>query len=130
MLRVYLAGGMRQEWRKDVYKYFEKEIAVSKIDFFDPTKTGFNDPNHYTAWDLHAIEQCDVVFAYLEEDNPSGIGMATEIGYAKGLGKQVIFVNHQPEHRYLPFVKETSDLYTELFSDGLLALNNYLRLYK
>jgi nucleoside 2-deoxyribosyltransferase len=65
------------------------------IDFIDPRKHYLTWSREYTAWDLLMLRQCDVVFAYLEKDNPSGIGLALECGYAKALGKTVIFVNEQ-----------------------------------
>ena len=34
---------------------------------------------------MQMIRKCNMMIAYLEEDNPSGLGLAFEIGYLVGL---------------------------------------------
>lgn len=119
-MKVYLAGGMAEDWREKVRTKF---ALYKDINFFDPTRTEFRDPKHYTNWDLKAIEKCDVLFAYLEESNPSGLGMSAEIGYARGLNKIIIFVNEQVDNKYTPFLRECSDYYEFDLESGLDILS-------
>ena len=106
-MKVYLAGGMRSGWQKYV-----KE-AVSGVQFIDPRLHFLDEPDEYTTWDLMAIRRCDLVFAYLERTNPSGMGLALEIGYAKALGKPVILVNEKTG--YIDMLKAMADVtYTDL----------------
>jgi nucleoside 2-deoxyribosyltransferase len=66
----------------------------------------------------------------MEEDNPSGIGMAVEMGYAHGLGKTVILcLPENPTkvpYRYLEFMKKAADITFNNIDDA----KNYLELYK
>jgi hypothetical protein len=87
MAKVYLSGGMRSEWRDQV------RAGAPDHKYFDPTTHGQSDPDLYTAWDFLAVKMADVVFAYMEETNPSGIGLAAEVAYAMALGKTVILVD-------------------------------------
>ena len=89
--KVYLAGGMHNNWRKRVIDSC-KEFC---FDFYNPEDHGLISPDDYSAWDLHFIKQCDILFAYMDKDNPSGWGLMLEIGYAKALNKTIIFVWEQ-----------------------------------
>lgn len=94
-MRVYLAGGLKSDWQDHVMS------AVPDVSYFDPrTLNTLTRPAgaaqsygaiafHERAW----LEQCHIVFAYLERDNPSGVGLAAELGYAVALHKQVILVD-------------------------------------
>lgn len=109
MKRVYLAGG-KGDWRKMICK---------GIEFVDPMAKdeSFMNVRDYLAWDLFAIRDCDAMLCYMENDNPSGIGMAVEIGYAKALGKLIIYVDGLTDDRsrYFAFARECGDvIYTEL----------------
>lgn len=97
-MKIYLAGGMATEWRGFVTG------SCGWATFYDPTLSGLDFPSGYTMWDLRAIADSDIVLGYFEKSNPSGIGLACEIGYAKGLGKMIILVNEQPENKYFDFV--------------------------
>jgi len=60
--------------------------VISKISgkciIFNPQDHKLNFSKEYTYWDLHFVEQADIVFAYLEKENPSGFGLTLEIGFA------------------------------------------------
>lgn len=102
--KVYLAGGMHSEWRHDV-----KQLEGFK--FFDPM--GYNDSLYeYGRRDLLAVKECDILFLYIDKDNPSGYGACVEAGYAKALGKTVISVldRKHPKHDYIQFVGIVSDV--------------------
>jgi nucleoside 2-deoxyribosyltransferase len=85
---IYLAGGMRDGWQ-ELFSELLKEHEL-----LDPRSWSDPDPAVYTARDLEAIRRCDVVLAYMSSSNPSGFGMSVEIGFAYGLGKKIVFVDH------------------------------------
>jgi len=103
MMKIYLAGGMRSAWRETVKK------NLSDVHFIDPCDHGFSAPAFYSAWDNVGVEQADVVLAYLEADNPSGIGMAYEIGKAVGMGKPVVLVDEKDD-KYTQILRESAAL--------------------
>jgi len=61
--KVYLAGGMTGGWQQKVIE------SCQGFTFFNPCDHGQGEPALYTAWDLHFVRQCDIVFAYISEDN-------------------------------------------------------------
>lgn len=108
-MKVYLAGGMRTEWRDGIAS------AAPHHEYLSPTSHGLADPRLYKAWDLLAIRTADVFFGYFAADNPSGFGLAVELGYARALGKLTIYADEKtaaaPEiARYLAFLRVTADL--------------------
>lgn len=134
--KVYLAGGMKSGWQDVLYKAYFMKIVDSDVPssfnyarhhdfdciYFDPRDNRAKDPQVFTNWDIFHLKQSDIVFAYLEQDNPSGIGLAAEIGYAKALGQTVIFVNEQSDNRYVKFVEEISDVVVNTFEEGVVIL--------
>lgn len=125
-MNVYLAGGMRSGWQKKV------KDAVAHHNYFDPrVKEMKKKPTleEYGTWDLHYIKMCDLVFAYMERTNPSGVGMACELGFAYGIGKTVILVlenaNGFQNDRYLQFMKKVSNITFDNFDEGLAFLSSF-----
>jgi nucleoside 2-deoxyribosyltransferase len=119
---VYLAGGHRNPWRQRVV------AEVTAFRYRDPSAHGIKEARAYTAWDLEAVKSSDILFAYFEAGNPSGYGLALEVGYAAALGKHIIFVDEKSEAepsvgRYLNIVKETSDVHFKTLEEGI----DYLR---
>lgn len=114
-MKVYLAGGMRTEWREQV------KVAIPGNEYFDPSKHGLTDPALYTVWDLSHINMCEVLFGYMAADNPSGIGLALEIGFAKGLGRTTILVN-ESDSKYMPIVEHTADWHASDLATGIAIL--------
>lgn len=92
-MKIYLAGGMRTDWRRVI-----KETAP-QFQYLDPTEHGLEDPEAYTAWDLDAISKADLVIAYLQATNPFGYNMAFEMGIAHAQEKRFIFINEKVEDR-------------------------------
>jgi nucleoside 2-deoxyribosyltransferase len=111
---VYLAGGMTNPWRERVID------ALPQFTFLCPT-TSIKDAAEYTARDLLLVRSADIVLAYMEADNPSGLGLALECGYALGLGKIVIVVNESAS-RYMAIVEQSASLAFHDFSVALEAL--------
>ncbi|MFH1047114.1 MAG: hypothetical protein V1738_02325 [Patescibacteria group bacterium] len=116
---IYLCGGMRSGWQDKVMD----ATASMECDVFhlDPRRNDTKEFDEYTALDLYHVRQCDVVFAYLEADNPSGAGLCCEVSYAKGLGKTVILVNEKDD-RYLKFVESLADAVFTNLADGIAFL--------
>ncbi len=87
-MKIYLAGGLHTDWQERV-----KE-AVPQHEYFDPkVDADQRYPFKFTQQDLDGVKWCDVVFAYFEKTNPSGMGLAKEIGWAVAFDKTVIFVD-------------------------------------
>ena len=108
MAKIYLAGGMRSDWRKKV-KSGLWGLNVSH-EWIDPTERNNVDVSHsdeYAAWDVAGVQQADIVFAYMETDNPSGVGLALEVGVAIGMGgKLIIVVNEDCDNPYMRIVED------------------------
>ena len=89
---VYLAGGMNDsDWQSRVIK----EVKSSDILFYNPREHQLNDSIEYTVWDLYYVKKCDILFAYMQADNPSGIGLTLEVGYARALDKTIILIDER-----------------------------------
>ena len=86
---VYLSGGLHSGWQPKV------KASAPEFDYLDPSQHQLVEADAYTAWDLAAVRACDIVFAYLEKGNPSGFGLAAEIGYARALGKFIVFIDEK-----------------------------------
>ena len=118
---VYLSGGHHSKWQLQVIN------NVCDFDYKDPSSTGLTDPEKYTSWDLEAIRDSDIVFAYLEANNPSGYGLSLEVGYAAALGKFIIFINEKPSSdpisAYFGMVRQTAQVNFDNLEDGI----NYLK---
>ena len=120
-MKVYLAGGFRSGWQDAVIR------LASHHAFLDPRMHGLTEERDYTKWDLDAIKDSALVFAYLEKDNPSGAGLALEIGYAYALGKVIIFVEEpgHPHSRYFGMARQCAyRLYNDL-DEGANFLSSY-----
>ena len=130
MQKIYLAGGFRNNWAERVKKSSDKFYWINPKDkeFQDGKRIVMN-VNEYGKWDLHFIKQSDIVFVYVERENPSCIGLCCEAGYAKGLGKTVITVlepNHQTiKDSYLSFITQVSDIVFETLEEGIDYLMSF-----
>jgi len=116
--KVYLAGGFKSGWQDQVIK------SLPDFDYLDPRSHGLENKADYTAWDLEAIRRSDVIFAYLESSNPGGYALALEVGYAKALGKFVVFVDEKSPAdpttaRYLEMISETADVSVKSIAEGI-----------
>lgn len=115
--RIYLAGGFKSGWQN----FASQEL--NSFDILDPSIHNIEEPAAYTEWDLRAIRECDILLANMEESNPGGYALALEIGYAKALGKQVIFVDQLSDSsrkRHFEMVRQAAD---RVFSTMPSALN-------
>lgn len=124
---IYLAGGMRSSWQDRI------KAAVPNHHYVDPAKHGVKTPAQYTFWDMLGIQRADLIFAYIEADNPSGIGAAFEIGYALGVGKRVILVDHKSPRddvfrRYFSIVACSVPVVVSTLNEGITMLESLARL--
>lgn len=122
--KVYLAGGMKSDWAKKVMSCSDNIIWVNPK---DKDETGMS-VNQYGTWDLHFIWRSDIVFVYVEKDNPSCIGLSCEAGYAKGLGKTVILVLEESnviKNDYLSFITQMADITFDNIEDGIKYLKTF-----
>lgn len=122
---VYLAGGFGSEWQEKVMK-----ACINEFTFFNPKSHNLKDTDEYKVWDLHYVKRCDILFGFIEEDNPYGLGLALEIGYAKGLDKTIILVDQKSQksekfERYFKIVRSTADIIFEDLDKGI----DYLKLF-
>ena len=127
-MKVYLSGGMESGWQALV------KDRCDEIEYLDPSRHGLSNPREYTIWDLEHIKQCDIVFAYMESTNPSGIGLTLEIGYAKALNKTIILVDEKScvdsefEKRFR-IVRCSADIVFNTLEDGIEFLKSFSRNY-
>lgn len=146
MRSVYLADGFRSGWQKVVKDAcVTKNEDVNTLPLWDSFPSfDWNDPfekergefsedrewtaKEYTSLDLFLIDQSDIVFVYLEKDNP-GLGCIAEAGYAKGKGKYIILVRERPHEihtdRYLDFLEEMCDITFNNLEDGITFLKTF-----
>jgi len=87
--RIYLAGGFKGGWHEEVTK------KLYNFEIFNPQKHNLDEVEKYTSWDLFHVKKCDILLGYMSKDNPSGYGLALEIGYANALNKLVILVDER-----------------------------------
>jgi len=120
-MKVYLAGGMswNNDWRNPIIgKYY------NYIEFLDPRNSGSGDEKVYTEYDLKCIRDCDVVFAYMAKNNPSGYGLSVELGCAYALDKFIIFVDCSDVNRkkYFGMHRVMADVVFTDLNDGMKYL--------
>lgn len=116
---VYLAGGMRSNWQDQVMEHVKGAI------FIDPRKHGLSSEADYTAWDLTGVDHADIIFGYIEKDNPNGAGLAVEFGWAAKAGnKKLIYVEEEgfPFSRYFGMVRSLADEKPATLEAGIFVL--------
>lgn len=121
---VYLAGGMRSNWQDRVLE------AIPGAIYIDPRRHDLKDEASYTAWDIKGVETADIVFGFMERDNPSGAGLATEFGFAYAKGKTLVYVEERdfPHTRYFGMVRSLTgpDNHHATLEEGIQALRRVI----
>lgn len=124
--KVFLSGGMKSlDWQNKVIN----EINSQDFIFFNPREHNLNTPEQYTAWDLFYVKECNILFAYMSSDNPSGFGLTLEVGYAKGLDKLIILIDEKSsiDEKFgsnFKIVRESSTITFDNLNDGIKFLKN------
>jgi nucleoside 2-deoxyribosyltransferase len=91
--QIFLSGGTRGTWQDRV-----KELLIGE-EFFDPRTLRAESMRVIADIERDWLNRCDMLFFYLEADNPSGLGSAFEVGYCVANGIPVIFVDEkQTQH--------------------------------
>jgi hypothetical protein len=88
--KVFLSGGFKSNWQKVLTDQLQDRFI-----FFNPREHGLDDAHLYTTWDIHYVRECDFFFAYMEATNPSGYGLAFELGLAYALEKTIILIDER-----------------------------------
>jgi len=122
MTSIYLAGGMQTDWRDQVRERVDAR-------FYDPTDHWLDSLEEYGQWDLHHVASADVLFCYIERDNPSCLGAAVEAGYAAGQGTLVVLVRER-RHEHFPdekvaFLEAVADVSFADLDDGIEYLLHF-----
>lgn len=126
--KVYLSGGLKSNWQQRVI-----EKLGNKFIFFNPIDHELNNSDEYTTWDIHFLKGCDIIFAYMEKENPAGYGLAFEIGIAYALNKTIILVDEKSNideqfARWNKIIhKSAGVIYTDL-NDGIEYLKKFSRI--
>lgn len=124
--KVYLSGGMNESnWQEKVIEAVGKEGYV----FYNPRLHNLAHSKEYTIWDLFYVKNCDIVFAYMQGNNPSGYGLTLEVGYANALSKPIILIDERSQKddnfkKYFEIVRETSSIVFDNLEDGIKFLRN------
>ena len=122
--KVYLSGGMNEsDWQSNLIKELPNGFV-----FFNPREHNLMHTKEYTFWDLYYVKNCDIVFGYMQKDNPSGFGLTLEVGYASALGKPIILVDERSEHDQkfaasFSIVRETATIVFSEYKEGLEFLS-------
>ncbi len=77
-MKVYLSGGMKGDWQDEIPN-------MDGVEYFDPRTDSpqFSSAIDFVNADVEAVKDSDLVFCYMEKDNPSGIGAAWECAVAR-----------------------------------------------
>ena len=125
-MKIYLSGGMKNSnWQLKVENECNEHHDIK---FINPRNHGFNNPKEYTVWDLEGVKNSDVVFAYLERDNPSGFGLTLEVGYAIGLGKTVILIDEK-DNNYTQIIRSSVSICFDDLDKGIEFLKSLSKVY-
>lgn len=122
-MKVYLSGGMKSGWQEEVPE-------IGGVYYFDPR---IHSPQNNTSMefvykDIEAVKSSDVVFCYMERDNPTGYGAAWECAVAVENDIPIITVWEKP---YVdPFFACNSLYLYNNFEKGLERLAKFLEIRK
>lgn len=123
--KIFLSGGFRSNWQQKVIDHLG-----GKFVFFNPREHGLDESDMYTLWDIHFIKECDILFAFMESENPSGYGLAFEIGLAYALNKTIILVDERSTSdatfaRYFKIVHKPSGVIFNTLQEGIKLLESF-----
>ena len=123
--RVYLSGGFGSDWQEEVIKKIGNQFTI-----FNPKEHNLEKPDQYWTWDIHFIRQCDIVFAFMDRKNPSGYGLALEVGAAYAYEKVIILVDEKsPRHprfrKYYKIVHSCAHVVLPTLQKGISYLQRF-----
>lgn len=122
---IYLAGGFVGGWHEHVITSLEEDFIL-----YNPQKHDLEQPDKYTYWDLFHVDKCDILLGYMSEDNPSGYGLALEMGYAKAKNKLIVLVDERSKidrsfKRYFAICQESADVICETLDEAIAFLKTF-----
>ena len=125
-ITVYLAGGLTSNWQEQVINEIESDYFI----FYNPRVHGLESAKEYTTWDLFYVEKCDVVFAYMEKENPSGYGLTLEVGFAKAMNKKIILIDERSDvdkffKDKFKIVRNSASVYYKSLEAGISFLKSF-----
>lgn len=123
--KVFLSGGFKSNWQSQVIKELGDQFV-----FFNPREHRLEHSDLYTTWDIHFLKECDILFAYMELTNPSGYGLAFELGVAYSLKKTIILVDEKSSEeltfsKYFKILYKPSGVVLNKLSDGIDYLKKF-----
>ncbi len=124
--KVFLSGGLSSNWQAKV-----KSAIGNKAIFFNPREHGLEQTDYYSTWDIHFVKECDIIFAYMEATNPSGYGLAFELGIAYALNKTIILVDEKSDidplfGRYFKIMHRPSGVVSKNLEEGIEYLKKFI----
>ena len=122
---IYLAGGFKGGW----HDYVIKKLGAH-YNFFNPSKHNLDETDKYSTWDLYHVDKCDILLCYMSEDNPSGYGLALEIGYAKAKNKLIILIDQRSPkdtsfQRYFSICHESANVIFDDLDHAITFLKTF-----
>lgn len=123
--KIFLSGGFRSNWQNNIIQNLKSDFI-----FFNPRDHGLENSNQYTTWDIHFVRECDIFFAYMEESNPSGYGLAFELGLAYAWNKTIVLVDERSRkdstfHRYFKILYKPSGIVVDNLQEGIDFLKKF-----
>lgn len=123
--KIFLSGGFKSNWQEVV-----TQSLINDFIFFNPKEHGLEDSDKYTTWDIHFVKECDIFFAYMEESNPSGYGLAFELGLAHAWNKTIILVDERSGKdltfsRYFKILYKPSGIVVNNLQEGINFLKRF-----
>ena len=123
--KVFLSGGFKSNWQSQVVDSLNENFI-----FFNPRNHKLENPDHYSAWDIHFVKECDIFFAFMETSNPSGYGLSFELGIAYAMNKTIILVDEKSTDdasfaKYFKIMHRPSGVVLNNLKDGIEYLKKF-----
>jgi nucleoside 2-deoxyribosyltransferase len=124
-LKVFLSGGFKSNWQSTIINECKDDFV-----FFNPKGHNIKEPQLYTTWDVHFVKECDILFAYMEETNPSGYGLTFEIGIAYALNKTIILIDEKSKEneefcRNFQMILNSANVVFNSLDEGIRFLKHF-----
>jgi nucleoside 2-deoxyribosyltransferase len=113
-MKIYLSGGLRSGWQ-------DLMPEINGVEYFDPRKESDQvKAIGFVKDDIAGVKESDLVFCYMEKNNPSGLGAAWECAVAAENEIPIIVVW---EKSYIdPFFACYSQFLYSSFEEGVKRL--------
>lgn len=118
-MKIFLSGGTHGNWHDVVKGRFTGHI------FFDPRSLSHLDMETIARTERQWLDECDVLFFYLEADNPSGLGSAFEVGYCVANSRPVVFVDEK-RNTHTEWLGIHCDRTAHSLDDGIDILREFI----